>query len=245
MAHDPDILTFLFRLPESWFNQHLTDGGPLYAEYNPEQFIVEPWNALSSVFMIFPALFWLWYLRRERLNSWFLFFSVALVFFGGLGSTLFHAFRLSPVFLMLDVIPSAILTIAIAIYLWLKVLKKRWYIVLIFIPVFTIRFLLSRTLPAHIGTNVSYVFSGLLILVPLLIELYRSNFLKWFSVVMVLFSFGVAILFRQLDTHHWHYLPQGTHFLWHLFSAVGSYYMLDYLVSNMNFSRNKKAGTIQ
>ncbi|PKP50022.1 MAG: hypothetical protein CVT92_14720 [Bacteroidetes bacterium HGW-Bacteroidetes-1] len=195
--------------------------------------------------MIFPALVWFWYLRRERQSTWFLFFSVALVFLGGLGSTLFHAFRLSPVFLMMDVIPSAILTIAIAIYFWLKVLKKRWHILLVFIPVFTIRFLLFRSLPSHIGINVSYVFSGLLIFVPLLIELYRSNFFKWVSVVMVLFSFGTAILFRQLDTHHWNYFPQGTHFLWHLFSAVGSYYMLDYLVSNTNFSRDKKAGTIQ
>jgi hypothetical protein len=53
---------------------------------------------------------------------------------------------------------------------------------------------------------------------------------KWLSVVLSLLSFGIALLFRQLDAHQWGFLPQGTHFLWHLFSAIGSWFILDYLL---------------
>jgi hypothetical protein len=229
-VHSEDAITLLFRLAESWFNQTLSDGGPRYAEYHPEYIIVEPWNAFSSVFMMLPAIYFFLKLRLELGSMPFLGFSMLMIFLGGLGSTLFHAFRMSEFFLMLDIIPSAILTIALAVYFWLKVLPKWWHIFLIFIPVFGLRFLLFRNLPLHIGINLSYALSGLLIIFPLLIFLYKNHMRKWLSVVLSLLSFGIALLFRQLDAHQWGFLPQGTHFLWHLFSAIGSWFILDYLL---------------
>jgi hypothetical protein len=229
-VHSEDAITMLFRLAESWFDQTLSDGGPRYAEYHPEYIIVEPWNAFSSVFMMIPAIIFFLKLRKDLASMPFMGFSVLMIFLGGLGSTLFHAFRMSEFFLMLDIIPSAILTIALAVYFWLKVLPKWWHILLIFIPVFGLRFLLFRNLPLHIGINLSYAFSGLLIIVPLLIVLYKTNMQQWLSVVLALLSFGLALLFRQLDAHQWVFLPQGTHFLWHLFSAIGSWFILSYLL---------------
>jgi hypothetical protein len=39
----------------------------------------------------------------------------------------------------------------------------------------------------------------------------------------------IALLFRQLDATEFSFLPMGTHFLWHVFSAVGAYFVLKYL----------------
>ncbi|MBK9291312.1 MAG: hypothetical protein IPM52_06775 [Bacteroidetes bacterium] len=227
--HHEDSFTTIFRMAESWFNQRLADGGPRYAEYHPDLIIVEPWNAVSSMFMMLPAVLFFIRYRRQLNTLRFLAFAIAMVFLGGLGSTLFHAFRMSPVFLMLDVIPSAFLTLAIAIYLWLRVLPKKWMVLLVFVPVFSLRVVLFRELPQHLSINLSYAISGLLVIVPLLMVLYQTAFRHWFWVAAMIASFGIALLFRQLDVHPIPWLPQGTHFLWHLFTSVGSWFVLSYL----------------
>lgn len=230
MIHGADPVTKLFQLAEFWFNQRLADGGPRYAEFHPDLIIVEPWNAVSSVLMMLPAIYWFLRLRSSEGQTPFLFFSILMVFIGGLGSTLFHAFRISPVFLMMDVLPSAVLTIGIAIYFWLRILPKWWYVLLIFIPVFALRWLLFMELPEHLSINLSYAISGLMVIIPLMVLLVHSHFAKGGIVLLILVSFALALLFRQLDVHEFGFLPQGTHFLWHLLSAVGSYFMLYYLV---------------
>jgi len=229
VTHYIDPLTLVVQLASEWFNRRLSDGGPMYAEYHPENIIVEPWNAASSILMMLPAIYLFFRWKKYTRISPFVGFALLMVFLGGLGSTLFHAFRMSQFFLMLDVIPSAILTLAISIWFWLKVLPRWWYVLLIFIPNFGIMYVLFGNLPQHIGINVSYALSGMLVIIPLLTFLYRSDFYGWLLVVLVLFSFGLALLFRQLDSHPWSFLPQGTHFLWHAFSAAGAYFMLDYL----------------
>lgn len=215
----------------AWANQSLPDGGPRYSEFHPDLIIVEPWNALSSVFMMLPAVYWAIEMRSEKLMQFkMVYFAIAMVFLGGLGSTLFHAFRMSPVFLLLDVLPSAMLTMALAIYFWINILPKWWYVLLIFVPVVVLRFILFRLFENHIGINVSYAISGLLIIVPLMISLRKTMFHGWPLIFWAVVLFSFALLFRQLDVYQLKYLPQGTHFLWHLFSAAGSYCILKFLV---------------
>lgn len=227
--HHEDSFTTLFRIVEGWFNQRLPDGGPRYAEYHPNLIIVEPWNAVSSMFMMLPAILFLFRYRHQLKQLRFLAFAIAMVFLGGLGSTLFHAFRMSPVFLMLDVIPSALLTLAIAIYFWFKVLPRRWMLLLIFVPVFGVRIVFFRELPQHLSINISYAISGLLVIVPLLMILYKTNFRHVFWVISMIAAFAIALLFRQLDAYPIAWIPQGTHFLWHLFTSAGSWFVLSYL----------------
>lgn len=222
-----------------WANQRLADGGPRYAEYHPEQIIVEPWNALSSVTMMLPAVYWLIKDFKTVKQHAFFLFAIMMVFLGGLGSTLFHAFRMSPVFLLLDILPSALLTLSLAIFFWLKILKKWWLVAAVLLPVFASRILLFGQLEGHLAINISYAISGALVLVPLLILLYRTKFEAGLSVLFVLILFALALLFRQLDIHAFEILPQGTHFLWHLFSAGGSYFMLYYLYRLRLFEQKK------
>lgn len=230
MVHKADPLTVLFQLAEAWFNQRLPDGGPRYAEYHPELLIVEPWNALSSILMMVPAVYWFFRVKNYWKSMPFFTFALLMVFLGGFGSTLFHAFRISRIFLLMDVLPSALLTLAIAVYFWLRVLPKWWQVLLIFIPILVLRATVFQSLPNHLSINLSYALTGSLVIIPLLIILVRSEFEKSKTVLAKLFSFGLALLFRQLDVHDFGFLPQGTHFLWHMFSAFGAWFMLDYML---------------
>lgn len=214
--------------PADWFNRNLSDGGPIYMETSPGEFIIEPWNAFSSLLIIIPAVYWLIRMKKEGNLNTMAWIAIVLIMAGGLGSALFHAFRASVFFLIMDVLPTALLTITLSVFFWIKVLKKWWFALIIYIPLFSLRFLFV-TLPEHTAINLSYFITGVSIGLPLLIYLYQTNFIKWESVVMTIISFSIALLFRQLDKLHIEVLPMGTHFLWHTFSAVGAFFMLDYL----------------
>ena len=198
-------------------------------ETDPAQFIVEPWNAASALLMIIPAFYWFWLVRKDISHYRFLLFAILMVVLGGLGSALFHGFRVSVIFLLMDVVPSALLTLSLSVYLWLKVLKKWWHIFFILVPAFGIRFLLWDTLPDHLSINISYFITGALIALPLIIILVRDSFHQWVSVTLAVAFFILALLFRQLDTVEFSFLPMGTHFLWHVFSALGAWFILKYI----------------
>lgn len=212
-----------------WFNQRLPDGGPVYMETNPEHFIVEPWNAFSSLLMLIPAFIWYFRIRRESQDKRLLHFVILLIALGGIGSALFHGFRASVVFLVMDVLPSAILTLTLSIFFWIKVLKKWWHIFFILLPLFGIRFFFWGKLPEHTAINVSYLITGVSVGLPLIILLFKSRFENWGPIILAIVSFGLALTFRQIDQVPFHLLPMGTHFLWHAFSAVGAYFILEYL----------------
>src|SRR5688572_15572541 len=112
---------------------HLTevpDHGPIYREtMDLSQFIVEPWNAFSSLTFLIPAFIFLWQLRGQyNRYAFFVYFCSPMLIMGGLGSTLFHAFRSSGWLLAMDVAPIILLVLGISIWIWLKVLPKKWWI---------------------------------------------------------------------------------------------------------------------
>ena len=144
-------------MQEGWFDQRLADGGPVYMETDTSRFIAEPWNAFSSLLMLIPAIYWLYRMRRDNRKSFLLWTVIFLVIAGGLGSALFHGFRASLFFLLMDVLPSALLTLTLCIYFWIRVLKKWWHIFFILVPLFGIRFIFWGDLPEHAAINLSYL----------------------------------------------------------------------------------------
>ncbi len=215
---------------DAWYNLRMEDGGPVYAETNPEQFIVEPWNAISSLFMMMPAIIWAIKIYPNYRQYMFLTFLLPLGFLGGLGSTLFHAFREYTFFLVMDIAPSAVLTLLLTVYLWLRLLKHWWYILFIVVISVGFRFIIfASEIPEHTAINLSYGFTGLLIGIPLLVIFTRTSFLRIWDVVFSILFFALALLLREVDKYEFLYLDMGTHFLWHLFSAVGSYFVFSYI----------------
>lgn len=213
-----------------WYNLRLDDGGPVYAETNPDLFIVEPWNAFSSLVMMLPAIIWAVRLYPSYKEYLFLTLMLPLGFLGGLGSTLFHAFRAHQLFLLLDVLPSAILTLSLTVYLWLKVLKKWWYILIIVVISIGLRTMVFMSdLPEMATINISYSITGFLVGIPLIILMKKTKFYRISDVLIAIVSFALALLFRELDSLGNTIFPMGTHFLWHVLSAVGSYFVFSYL----------------
>lgn len=220
-------------LLSEWYNRRLQDGGPIYTETNIGQFIVEPWNALSSILIVLPAIYWLFRIGKDFRDYKFLIYCIPLMILGGTGSTLFHAFRASSFFLVMDILPTAILTLSITIYFWIKVFKHWWYILFIILPTIILRFWIFSfaNLTEFMAINLSYIMTGILIGLPLIFIQIKSRFYKITEVIMAILLFSGAIVFRGLDSKEITFLPMGTHFLWHALTGFGAYFILSYLYS--------------
>lgn len=207
----------------------LPDGGTVYQETDTSRWVVEPWNAVSSLFILLPAVYWAIKLRGKYREYPFIAFCIPLLFLGGLGSTLFHAFRSSSLLLLLDVTPTAILTLALAIYFWIKVLPRWWWVIPIVGGSLLLRAWLWNTLPTQAGVNASYAISGSIIFIPTLLLLYQTRLAaSQFIFISVLF-FSLSLFFRFSDTWQPPLLPMGTHFLWHICSGIGAFFLAEYL----------------
>mgnify|MGYP000126682161 FL=1 len=210
--------------------EQITDGGPWYAETHvTDALIVEPWNAISSLAIAAPAVYFLWKIRKQPKDYSFLLAAIPFLFLNGLGSTLFHGVRTSRWLLYMDFIPAMILTLLITIYFWSKVLPKKWMSFVLVVPVFLMRFTALNLIGGQSGLNVSYAISGLAFLVPIFLILRKNNWEKTYSIVLGSVCFVLAIYFRQADHYYTSIIPIGTHFLWHIFSGIGAYFLANYL----------------
>lgn len=223
----------------------ITDLGPVYHETDLSGFIVEPYNAISSLSMVIAALLiWVILVKKNGRTYPFLAFVYApLIFVGGIGSTIFHAFRASPFFLYMDVLHVFVLTIMLALYYWHKI-YSRWY----FIVLMTLLIILSHALPmlffkGSAAINVSYFVSGLLILIPLAWYLFRTNFRKAKYVLFCLAALLLALFFRYADDLNLLNLPMGTHWFWHVFSGIGAWFLGLYVFKPFLEKKEKNDGS--
>lgn len=220
------------------------DGGPIYAETNLDTIIAEPWNALSSLFYLLPAIYWFFKLKGKYGSYPFLTFSIPLLLLGGIGSTLYHAFRSSQVLLIMDVLPITILTLAVGIFFWTKVFDHWWKAIFgIVIPVCILQFLINRFIEAPLSININYFITGLNIFIPLIILLKRTDYEKAGVVYLAILFFSVGLAFRELDAFLANYIAMGTHFLWHAFTAFGAFFIADYIYFYRSYIILKKQET--
>ena len=225
----------------------MPDGGPVYAETNLQHLIAEPWNAISSLAFLIPVIYWSIRLKGKYKEYPFLTLCLPLLFAGGLGSTLFHAFRSSRYLLLMDVLPIAILTLLVSIYFWYKILPKTWMVGLIIFLSIAVRFLFFRLkifhLEGHMAVNVSYFITGFMIFLPALVLLIKSKFIGFGHLLTACLLFMISLTFRQLDTSQPTLLPMGTHWLWHVTGAAGSWLLGSYLyiINSISF---KKAASV-
>lgn len=210
-------------------NQYPIDGGPVYTETDLSSLLVEPWNAISSFAIILPAIYWAFKLRFALKKFAFIYLCILLLVIGGMGSLLYHAFRSSSLLLVMDVLPAALLTALIGIYFWFKIIPK-WYQTLFIIAVFTVlRFSLFDFLPSELAVNIGYFISGAMFFLPILIYLRQHQFRHTRDIFLSIAFLLLSLLFRELDQALSPLLPMGSHFLWHLFSGVGAYFLGNFL----------------
>jgi hemolysin III len=208
------------------------DGGPIYAEtllwHSGD--LIEPWNAISSLTFLLPVFFWLYKLRGNYKKYAFLIACMPFLAIGGIGSTLYHAFRISNWLLFMDFVPIALLNLLVGAYIWYK-LVGNWFKAIIIIVLFqTIRFSVqSFVTDTQTAINFSYFLNGVMMFLPILIILIKTKFEKFYLLLLTVTLFGLALFFRYYDDHALHVTPAGTHWLWHIACAAGvmplSYYL--------------------
>lgn len=214
----------------------LPDHGPIYRETTDlSQLIVEPWNAFSSLTFLIPAFIFLWQLRGQYNRYAFLvYFCSPMLILGGLGSTFFHAFRSSGWLLFMDVAPIVLLTIGISIWMWLKVLSKKVLIVPILVAFVGLSFLSMAFLDGQDQISASYFVRGIMMFLPCFLFLLKTSFRHSAFFFSAVFCFVLALIFRFADEKVTiAFMPWGTHWLWHVSTAVGGYFWGEYLIRNM------------
>jgi hemolysin III len=206
------------------------DGGPIYAETNFSNFIVEPLNASSALVFVAISSYWLWKIRTEKLQFGFIFFAMSLMLIGGIGGTIYHAFRVSKYYLLMDWLPITIITIFCSVYFLNKIFHK----LLLSIIVVTVSLLIQYLIwdyagkhDHHLSITLNYLLLGFSILLPLAIYLYLQNWRNYKIVLYSLISFGLALAFRLIDAFE--IFPFGTHFLWHTGGAIATWLMVDFM----------------
>jgi hypothetical protein len=209
-----------------------------YHEFHPNDWIVQPWNALSSFTFFIPVIYWLYTLRDKLKTYWVVTAMLPLLTLNGIGSTLFHWFSGGQVYLLLDVLPPLILILFLTVYFW-RVATGSWVVGILAIALFAGLHYLNQVyttsnLPSLGTVNVFYLINGSMVLVPLSIVLAKSSFKYWGYLVSAVALLGIALLFRWLDYPRPNplpdLLPQGTHFLWHIFSALAVFPLVRYVI---------------
>ncbi len=211
------------------------DDGPVYRETTDlSQFIVEPWNAYSSLTFLIPAFYFLWKLRGKYVDNAFLvYFCIPMLILGGLGSTFFHAFRSSGWLLAMDVLPIVMLVLGISVWMWLKVLPKKWMIAPVILAFISLTYLSRLFLAGQDRISAGYVVRGAMLLIPCFWFLRKTHL----NHARLLFSatvfFALALGFRFADEKVYiAFMPWGTHWLWHVSTAFGAWFLGGYLIRN-------------
>jgi hemolysin III len=206
------------------------DGGPIYAETNFSNIIVEPMNALSAIVFIIISTYWLWKIRNEALQFGFIFFSMSLMLIGGIGGTIYHAFRVSKYYLLMDWLPITIIIIFCSVYFLNKIFHKLFLSILVVSISLLIQYYIwdyAGKHDHHLSITLNYLLLGISILLPILIYLFLQNWRNVKLVMLSLLFFSLALFFRLIDAYE--ILPFGTHFLWHTGGALAAWFIVKYI----------------
>ena len=196
------------------------------------RFPVEPANTASNLIFLAILFVLLARMRRESVRSRFLTMTLAILFVGWVGGTLYHATRSSFLWLTLDYVPILMLGLLGSLRLIFALderIKLRF--ALVALPSLGLGWTTAQRLfdgPTRI--SVSYGFFAVLLCVPAVIHSRSRGWLGIRSLLLAMTAFAVALGCRIQDAALVTDTPRlGTHFLWHLFGGVAAWFLLDYL----------------
>ncbi len=211
------------------------DFGPVYAETNWDAFIKEPFNALTASVFIVLALVWLVRLHPVRTQYRVLYASMWLLLVGGIGGTLYHAFRAHWVFLLLDTLPIVLLGLSTTVYV-VRRLTRDWFWV--FAPICAVAGLwiaVAYLVPGTLSITLRYALIGLVLSAPLVILSIRAGYGLWDRILPAQALFAVALGCRAVDLEAGRELGSGTHGFWHLLAAVALALVIRFLWEARDF----------
>jgi hypothetical protein len=226
-----------------FLNGSLPDEGPRYVETpaNPTApdapWIAEPWNMVTASLFAVIALAWLWRLRGRSRDYPFVVCCMPTLLAGGIGGALYHGTRASRVFLLLDIVPIALLGLAGGVYMAFRYFEQMGFrkrvlmllsLVLFYTVVNEIFFAALGPSKRHLSINLTYTSLAVVVLVPIGLVLWRTRFRHGGWVATGVISFDIAWCFRLIDQYSGPYLMMGTHWLWHTFGAIATASLIQY-----------------
>ncbi|WP_332921817.1 hypothetical protein [Persicobacter psychrovividus] len=207
----------------------VADQGPVYTETNLSHFIVEPLNTITAIIFIGIAIYWLTKVGGNFKRYAFMMVITVLLLIGGVGGTLYHAFRSSWYYMMMDYLPILIIGFFGAMYLMYKLFHSWKIPLLIGVGVSVIEYFVNNHIADPLSTNLSYLTMAIFVILPLFAFLRRTHFYQVKMVLFGLASFCCAIGMRFLDPNPERYFePVGLHFLWHTFGAFACFFLFRY-----------------
>ncbi|MCS7005092.1 MAG: ceramidase [Cytophagales bacterium] len=214
----------------------IRDSGPIYTETlqngcHHKNIIIEPWNTMSAVPFVIVAFYILWKLISERILNWFYYYIAILLFIGGIGGVLYHGFRSSEWYLLMDYVPIVVLCFTAAVYFTAQLFEKRRHGVVIILGVIFFNYLLNLVFEKAWTDNLNYAYLGAVTTLPSILFAIKTRFAKSRYLLIAFFSFVIALFFRISDDEYWliRIMPFGSHWLWHLFGAVSSASLIYYI----------------
>jgi hypothetical protein len=214
-----------------FWNGKLDDNGPRYVETNLDHYIREPCNAVTALVFVAIVIFFMFRIRGRFREHPFLCVCMPVLLAGGIGGTIYHARRLYQVFFYMDVIPIVLLVAMGSVYLWLRLKPRGWQVaglVALIVAIAALSALFLFKDERHVAIIVQYVGLAILMLLPVVIVLWRTNYRHFQIIKLAMVCFGFAILFRFLDPVSAPILPIGTHWLWHLLGAATTALLSEY-----------------
>jgi len=220
----------------------MPDFGPIYAETVPGRFPVEPWNTYSNLIFLILVIYFSRHtkldFRRYPLTS----VCLPLLLVGFIGGTVFHATRSSHIWLTLDYMPIFIICLLAEYYFWRRAgLNPVQIATVIFISILALRLLwASQIFPSIFKMALSYSILAFSLVLPCLLCSRQKEWLGFRKLCAAVLCFTVAISFRSLDKTLLEYFPMGTHFLWHIFGGLSTFFMLSFAMNlERVFGRSK------
>jgi hemolysin III len=209
---------------------HPADFGPIYRETDMSQFPVEPYSTWSNLIFVFIIAYWA---RKISFSTHkFLAWCLVLLALGFVGGTIYHATRSHDIWLILDFGPLGLLAATATVYFWHLIERdhneafhklSKWFYLFTIVAISTV---------IALGGSISagYTMIALCICFPAFIHCYLENWRSISSILLALLMFGIAITCRVYDrTFDSSLFPMGTHFLWHVFGGLSSFFVIDYL----------------
>lgn len=216
-----------------------------YTEFHPDALITQPWNTWSSLVFLLPAFYWGYQLRGNYQRYWVWIAVLPLSLLNGIGSTLWHAYSGGSIYLKLDIYPPRIMMAFLAIY-FCRLLSGKWLLgILSFAALAWLVLQYKDTFRPMIPVGwvtFNYIFNSLIVIVPAIAVLikYKGNGIKPFLLTLVCLL--LAVWFRVLDAQRPipEVIPQGTHFLWHIFCAAAYLPLGVFIIRLMDQSKKQR-----
>lgn len=207
------------------------DQGPIYTETILGRFPVEPWNTYSNLIFLFSFLYFAWKTKLDWKKYPLLTIALPILLIGFVGGTVYHATRSDRIWLMMDYIPIFLLCLLATYYFWRRLTGNVFLGILgVVLPFGIIRLLwLFPTLSLMPRIAFGYSLLACSLLLPAVLCSYKEGWLAARLLILAGSSFLIAIVCRSIDTTWGASLPMGTHFLWHLFGGLASFFMLSFI----------------